>query len=322
MPRSYLATDMITLPRLSVADAVALATALLARSADAGTLPAAIQRAADQTSQRLALLRDLVRGNAEIVGQSPAAMRASDRALDAAWGALSDFTNAFVRLSQTMPDASHDSSYAGDAGDASDADEVNRALIADARLLRDALFYDGLRFLRRKFREQWVESQTRLDIIASRELEPVIERLGGAAIVATVRRMHHHYGEALGITAEAEERNPARVTDALLALRNSLRSYVLQVAAHADAAHDDGGDSTGNGVSDGAAALAESLLEPLANWQDAISSASGEDDSAEDTPLGESPAGEIEAGLQPGREAGAEVGLQPGPEASGGAVSL
>ncbi len=265
MTRSYLATDIIVLPRLSVSDAVALATALLARATDAGELPAPIRKAVDQTTPRLSHLRDLVRGNAETQSLSPAVLRSADRDLDAAWAALSDFTKAFARLPL----------------------EANQTLAADSRSVRDALFYDGLRFLQRKFREQWVESQTRLDIIESRALGDVIERLGGSTILATIRQAHDRYGEVLGITAEAVERGPSVVADALSALRDGLRRYVLQVAAHVDP--DDPATQ----------ALAESLLEPLARWQDApaagnrndspIGDESGDDAPVDDGPIGDEP---------------------------------
>ncbi|GAB4521223.1 MAG: hypothetical protein Tsb0020_39860 [Haliangiales bacterium] len=220
---------------MGVADAVALGTAMLAHAAEAEPLPGSIRKAADRAATKLALMRDLVRDNAELVAVSPALLREADRDLDASWAALSHLTKAYARL----PLAAH------------------QGLVDDAEAVRGALFYDGLRFLQRKFREQWVESQARLDVIDKRGLEPVIDRLGGSVILSAIRDTHRRYGDALGITAGSVARAPAAVNDALRALRDSLRRYVLQIAAHVDP------DDPATEI------LAEALLAPLSAWRDA-----------------------------------------------------
>ncbi|GAB4561651.1 MAG: hypothetical protein Tsb0020_09300 [Haliangiales bacterium] len=234
---------------------------MLARAAEAENLPDSIGKAADQLAPKLTLVRELLRDNAEIIAVSPALLREADRDIDASWAALSDLTKAFARL----PLAAHES------------------LVDDAETVREALFYDGLRFLQRKFREQWVESQTRLDMIEKRELEPVIERLGGSVILSAIRETHQRYGDALGITAESVARGPAAVNDALRALRDSMRRYVLQVAAHVDP------DDPATDI------LAEALLEPIAAWQDATRSDSASGDTPSDSAPSDGLPGELSA---------------------------
>ncbi len=233
---------------------------MLARAAEAEPLPGAIRKAADQAAAKLALMRDLVRDNAEIVGVSPALVRQADRDIDSSWAALSDLTKAFARL----PLVAHE------------------GLVDDAETVREALFYDGLRFLQRKFREQWVESQARLDVIEKRALEPVIDRLGGSVILSAIRETHQRYGDALGITAESVARTPAAVNDALRALRDSLRRYVLQIAAHVDP------DDPATEI------FAEALLAPLSAWEDASRELPA-GDTPDELPAGDAP-GELSTG--------------------------
>src|SRR5205807_2198183 len=103
--------------------------------------------------------------------------RAADRALDDAWGALQSWLLGWTRL----PDKAH-------------------AHIADARELYASMFPKGLQFLTLEFKDEWNESQQRLDHITEAKLDDLIHKLGGAPFLTTVARCHRAYGEALNIT--------------------------------------------------------------------------------------------------------------------------
>lgn len=136
--------------------------------------------------------------------------RAADRALDDAWMALQSWLLGWTKL----PDGAH-------------------ASIGDARALYAALFPKGLQFLTLDFKDEWTESQNRLDEIVQHRLDAVIRTLGGDPFLETVRTAHKSYGEALHIT-EGSSNTPdpdALVRRALASTHMALREYVAQVAA-------------------------------------------------------------------------------------------
>ena len=136
--------------------------------------------------------------------------RAADRALDDAWGALQSWLLGWTKL----PDDAH-------------------ATIPDARSLYQAMFPKGLQFLTLDFKDEWTESQNRIDQIAQYKLDAVIASLGGQAFLDTVKRAHKIYGEALHITqGSTNEPDPDHlVRRALETTHMALREYVAQIAA-------------------------------------------------------------------------------------------
>jgi hypothetical protein len=136
--------------------------------------------------------------------------RAADRELDDAWGAIQSWLLGWTKL----PDGAHPH-------------------IPDARSLYAAMFPKGLQFLTLDFKDEWAESQNRIDQILQYNLEVVFEALGGHAFFETVMRAHKAYGQALHITpGSATAPDPdASVRRALDATHMALREYVAQIAA-------------------------------------------------------------------------------------------
>jgi hypothetical protein len=135
--------------------------------------------------------------------------RAADRALDDAWGAFQSWLLGWTRL----PDRAH-------------------TRVAEARTLYAGLFPKGLQFLTLDFKDEWTESQNRLDQIARLKLDEVIDALGGGPFLATIARAHKAYGDALQITGKGSGPEPdSLVRRSLDEVHLALREYVAQVAA-------------------------------------------------------------------------------------------
>lgn len=84
------------------------------------------------------------------------------------------------------------------------------------------------------FKNEWKESQERLDVIAGERLDELVDALGGAAFLATISRAHRAYGEALLIAPSGRTEEPdAPVRASLAATHLALRDYVAKVAATA-----------------------------------------------------------------------------------------
>lgn len=144
--------------------------------------------------------------------------RAADRALDDAWGALQCWLLGWTRL----PDKAH-------------------PRLPDARALYGGLFPRGLAFLTLEFKDQWTESQKRLDYLHERSLQErslvgLLGILGGMPFLETVRAAHKAYGEALHLVPEALDPDAA-VRRALGETHAALRDYLSCLAAAARSAH-------------------------------------------------------------------------------------
>ncbi len=137
--------------------------------------------------------------------------RAADRVLDDAWGALQCWLLGWTRL----PDRAH-------------------PRIAEARALYAGLFPRGLAFLTLAFKDQWTESQKRLDFLQERNLVALLGLLGGLPFLETVRAAHKGYGEALHLLPDAPDPDAA-VRRALGETHAALRDYVSSLASAADA---------------------------------------------------------------------------------------
>ena len=121
-------------------------------------------------------IRDSLWGERESLGRSED-RRPYDQALDGAWGCAYDRLDALGRLpAERYPSAQ------------------------EAARLRQAIFPDGLSFLKLPYEAEWAESQRRLELIASKGWEADLQRLIGAEFVTEVKRCHKDYGEVLGIT--------------------------------------------------------------------------------------------------------------------------
>jgi len=232
MLRSFRAQDFIQLPSLGEAGMLTLVDELeQAVKAETTKLPSTVYAALSNLLAVSTELKKTIALREKAGSTADPRARAADRALDDAWGAFQSWLLGWTRL----PDRAH-------------------PLVSDARALYAALFPKGLQFLTLDFKDEWNESQQRLDHIAGARLDEVIGKLGGAAFLATLSRTHRAYGEALHITAPrgGEGTEPdAHVRKALDAAHMALRDYVAQVAATVRRAD---GDSI---------AFAERLLAPV-----------------------------------------------------------
>ncbi|MCW5833441.1 MAG: hypothetical protein KIS78_13645, partial [Labilithrix sp.] len=201
--------DFIQLPPLGEARTLTLvdeleAAHLVARPASASA-QGALARLLESTST---LRRWMVARERSGSAADPKA-RAADRALDDAWGAFQSWLLGWTRL----PERAH-------------------ARVPDARRLYASLFPKGLQFLTLDFKDEWTESQNRLDHIATRGLDLLIDELGGGPFLHTIARAHRAYGDALHITGAGTTPEPdAMVRRALEETHMALRDYVAQVAA-------------------------------------------------------------------------------------------
>jgi hypothetical protein len=232
MPRTFTPQDLIQLPRLNAQDMVALVTELETVATPRRPLPGG----ADTAFVDLLAARDALRTELRDLGsQDPvdlASARAADSALDRAWTAFRDWTQSLAQLS--------------------DDDHPHAA---EARLLLVRLFPDGVTFVQKQYKEEWVESQTRLDRIAAEQLEGAIDRLGGTAFLKAIRRAHEAYGKVLHITVERPAPLNPKIRTAMAAVDETLRIYATQVAA-----------SVARGKSD-TEERARVLLAPLMVWE-------------------------------------------------------
>lgn len=135
--------------------------------------------------------------------------RAADVVLDDAWGAFQSWLLGWTRL----PERAH-------------------VRIHDAKQLYASLFPKGLQFLTLDFKDEWTESQNRLDTITAQGLDRLIDELGGSPFLGQLARAHRAYGDALHITGKGATPEPDSLCRrALDEVHMALRDYVAQVAA-------------------------------------------------------------------------------------------
>ena len=236
MDRSFDASDMVQLPTIGVAGAIALGTELATQANAAGKLPSPISRAFLALNASHLLLREAAKDrlpDASLL--TSASVREADRTLDAAWSSAFDWSTGWSKLPL----------------------DTNAAQVAIARTLLIALFSTGLKFTQIAFKLEWAESQTRLDLIEDEKLDASFAALGGEAFLTTIKVAHKAYGEALGLTKVKAEVTQPSLRDPLDAFLAALRVYVVRVSAHADP------DEPGS------AELTKKLLGPVTSWRSA-----------------------------------------------------
>lgn len=249
MLRSFRPNDFIQLPPLGEAGTLTLVEELEASAKRVPKLPAGVLAALASMLQEHGELKKHIAVRERSGSAADPRARAADRALDDAWGALQSWLLGWTRL----PDKAH-------------------PLIADARGLYLALFPKGLQFLTLDFKDEWNESQQRLDHITEAKLDDVIDKLGGAPFLVTVARCHRAYGEALHITGPTDGKGApepdAHVRRSLDATHLALRDYVAHVAATVRRTDND------------SVILAALLLEPLSARAGSADSYESVDDDA------------------------------------------
>ncbi len=214
MLRSFRAQDFIQLPPLGEAGTLTLVDELEAVAKATPKVPSSVLAVLGRLLEGCADLKKHIAARERAGSAADPRARAADRALDDAWGAFQSWLMGWTRL----PDKAH-------------------PLIADARALYAALFPKGLQFLTLDFKDEWNESQQRLDHITEAQLDDVLGKLGGKPFLVTLARAHRAYGEALHITGPRDG-DIAAAPDPDAAVRRSLevahlaiREYVAHVAA-------------------------------------------------------------------------------------------
>jgi hypothetical protein len=205
------AQDFIQLPPLGEAGTLTLIDELEAAANAAAWLPEGVTEALGLLVVAGVDLQRTIAGREKAGSAADPRARAADRALDDAWGAFQSWLLGWTRL----PDKAH-------------------PLIADARALYMALFPKGLQFLTLEFKDEWNESQQRLDHLKEARLDEIVDQMGGGAFLMTLAYCHRAYGDVLQITRpqNADAIDPdALVRRALDASHMALRDYVAQVAA-------------------------------------------------------------------------------------------
>lgn len=217
----------VLLPPLGEAGTLTLVEELAAVAANARPLPAVVSAALERIVACAADLSKQIGVRERAGSNADPRARAADRALDDAWGALQCWLLGWTRLAETA-----------------------HARLPEIRALYAALFPRGLAFLTLEFKDQWTESQKRLDFLAETRQGVLFEELGGRAFLASVRAAHKAYGEALHLLPDAVDPD-AGVRLALGQTHAALREYVALLGAAVRVAEP------------GAFARAAALLEPL-----------------------------------------------------------
>lgn len=197
-PSSY-----TTMPQTGAPGTLALVTAVISASKDV-----VVHISAKKALKRLRASGEQLRlGYRPPAGpKSESAKRAMDTKADRSWGALEMRLAAACELE-------------GEAGEA-------------ARRAREALFPNGLEFLKMKFREQWVVADAMLKRLAEEDREAAVARIAGSEYLALVRSRHVAYGEVLGITKPVEAAaEVAKIAELLSDVRAELGKYARVIAS-------------------------------------------------------------------------------------------
>jgi len=142
--------------------------------------------------------------------------RLADRAVDNGWSALYGRPESYAAL----PVERHP-----------------KALRAAA--LQNALFPDGLAFLRLPYAAEWAETKKRIDQIAREGWAAEIDALAGPEFLEEIGDLHDSYGKAIGVTAaRPEAAQSAKVAEPLRGLARAISAYATQLVAAADVEDD------------------------------------------------------------------------------------
>jgi hypothetical protein len=196
-------------PVLTVSRAVGLARALLA-AAPQNPSPGVKKAALALRIKAIALQQIWANREQEAKPPDP---RPADRAIDTSWAALHDRLEGYALLpTKEYPRASR------------------------AQELLDALFPEGLTFLRLPFAEEWAESERRIHRIENEGLAHDLDVLCGREFLAEVRRAHAAYGDAIGVTkpVPTDHDGERSLVEPLRQLTRAIGKYAVQVVATAD----------------------------------------------------------------------------------------
>ncbi|MCU0686863.1 MAG: hypothetical protein MUF34_32220 [Polyangiaceae bacterium] len=193
-------------PRFDVPSGIALGKML--RAARPEGLPPPAQQAAEQLDASVTSLEGAWH-ESERTSPREASVQRCDKRLDNVWAAVRGRLVAHGCLSEEHPRR------------------------VQAERIDALLFPNGLSFLKSPYLVQHSESERRLALIGSEGIADDLHELVGPLFVDELRAAHGEYGRALGITAPAETKAPARVGEPFRAMQAALRGYALQLVAYA-----------------------------------------------------------------------------------------
>ncbi|HEU4409286.1 MAG TPA: hypothetical protein VFS43_28770 [Polyangiaceae bacterium] len=269
--RSFSPVNLVAVPRTSATSAMALGTALITTARQEPKLPPRFVRPLKRLETECEALRISRQQQDDTPEVDASAATKADQELDGAWSGLHTMLVGSTKLTATP-------------------EGVERGV--RARAVIDRVFPRGLRFLKLPHREQWAESQKKLDRLAEPTIAAHIEALGAGPFVRAIVAAYTNYGAVLHLTQrKAEAKAQVKVREPLERVLDAVRRYVVQVAAYLDEHEDD----------PAAQAMCRGLLEPLATWK---SSGGGRKALAPEAPDGDEPgvgSGEepIEGGDEP-----------------------
>jgi hypothetical protein len=196
-------------PQFNVASGLALARSLLEAA------PSKPQKSISKAISKLEEAREQLQQAWQKIAPSASSKvsaKEADRQLDRSWALFHNRLQAYSELpSERYPDAER-------AGE-----------------LLLILFPDGLKFLRLPYREEWAESEKRLQQIENEHLAKDLNKLCGKEFLSEVEQMHQVYGGVLGVTKVQSTPSPSvSLLEPLRQLSQAIGSYSRKVAALVD----------------------------------------------------------------------------------------
>jgi hypothetical protein len=193
-----------TVPRLSAAEAVALAVSLSSAHHTSGKGRDA------RLDARLSEVVAKQKALSAVLSQAPepaSEKKKYDLRCDAAWRATNYWLTGWTLLADPLAES--------------------------AKRLMQCLFADGLDFINATFDAQWAEQDRRLAALKNSQLEPLFTTLGGAAFLTELHASHREYGKALNITQASNTLPQPSLTTPLRSLAEAIGNYLVALAAFA-----------------------------------------------------------------------------------------
>lgn len=127
-------------------------------------------------------------------------------------------------------DKRHDDAWAGTHARLSGLARVDLGeLSVRARELLAAVFPSGLAFLNGSYEDQWVQSETMLEVIAAKGLGDELDELTGGPFLKAIMDAHDGMTQALGVGESEPEVAPA-IGPAVTALAQAIANYARGLA--------------------------------------------------------------------------------------------
>ncbi|OIP37821.1 MAG: hypothetical protein AUK47_12975 [Deltaproteobacteria bacterium CG2_30_63_29] len=209
MGKTYSPDSLVALPRTNALDAEALAISLLT-AASATPVPAmaakSCERLKTKTTALSGAIATLVTPKAESTQPLPHII---DPRLDRCLSLTRQWVEGILYL-----------------------DEPENTLRDRAKPIHDVFFADGLTYINLSYQRQWSAVRARLAVADELGLDAVFAELNGAFFIASIRRLHKLYGDALGITDTRVTTDvEAKLRPFADATREEMRIYIGKVVA-------------------------------------------------------------------------------------------